>query len=231
MHGKRQMSAALLYRPALLLSALLLATTAAAAPPLPATATGQAKAVLTRQKPQENGEKETVRIGGQEFEVPPQWQGLRIEEKPPARKELAAVPRSLAKNHGLIFLRRDARDALVAMAAEAGKEGVALTIDSGYRSIRYQKKIIARQLAQGKTFSRITRFVAPPGYSEHRTGTAVDFTPSNWRFAATPQYHWLTAHAASYGFTETYPENGHRHPWEPWHWRYRPVGHHSATAR
>ncbi len=227
------MNIPLLHRPALFFLLALLAAPAMAACPAPTARTGKPAAQAQEQQgqQQESGEKETVRIGEREFEVPPQWQGLRIRETPPTQAELAAVPRGLAKNHGLIFLRRDARDALVAMAAEAEKAGIALEIDSGYRSSGYQKKIIARQLARGRSFARITRFVAPPGYSEHRTGTAVDFTPSNWRFASTPQYHWLAEHAAHFGFTETYPENDHRHPWEPWHWRYRPVDQPAPRAR
>ncbi len=221
MRGTRTPTSGRIRRPALLPLLLLLL---AASLPAPASQ-AQEHGTGMEQVPQPDVERETVRIGGREFEVPAQWRGLRIREKPPGLAELAPVPRRLAKDHGLIYLRRDARDALVAMAAAAEKEGIELKIDSGYRSSQYQKTIIARQLARGKTFADITRFVAPPGYSEHRTGTAVDFSPSNWRFASTPQYRWLTGHAAGFGFSETYPENGHRHPWEPWHWRFRQMGH------
>ncbi len=173
------------------------------------------------QSRQEEKKTEVVQIGDQTFAVPRQWQGEKIRQPAATRSELAPLPRSLAKNGGLIYLRRDARDALRAMARRAEADSVHLLVDSGFRSSRYQKRIIARQLEQGKKFSEITRFVAPPGYSEHLTGTAVDFSPSNWRFASTPQYQWLSLHAAEFGFTETYPKNDPRHPWEPWHWRYR----------
>jgi len=76
-------------------------------------------------------------------------------------------------------------------------------------------------MAAGRTWDDLVRYVAPPGYSEHMLGIAVDLYPSNWRFAATPAYAWLKEHAAEYHFVESYPEfNLESFPWEAWHWKY-----------
>ena len=80
-------------------------------------------------------------------------------------------------------------------------------------------------LAEGRTFDDIVRYVAPPGYSQHMFGTAVDFYPSNWRFAETPQYSWLQENAHMFDFEQTYPEyNKLKMPWEAWHWNYTGSG-------
>ncbi len=165
---------------------------------------------------------ETVTIDGIKYPVPPAWQGHKIEGPswipvPP----LVPVPRNLVKNDGELYLLPEARDAFVAMAGTAKLDGINLVIDSAYRSVHYQRKVYQRQLQAGKTFAEIARYVAPPGYSEHMLGLAMDFSPSDWRFAKTPAYGWLKLHAAHFGFRETYPESRPDHqPWEPSHWRY-----------
>jgi D-alanyl-D-alanine carboxypeptidase len=131
------------------------------------------------------------------------------------------VPRELVENRGEIYLLPEAKDALRTMAAEAARDGIQLRIDSGYRSASYQRKVYQRMMAKGKTFLEAARYVAPPGYSEHMLGLAVDFVPSDWRFVKTAAYGWLKQHAAEFGFRETYPEFRPNHqPWEPSHWRY-----------
>jgi D-alanyl-D-alanine carboxypeptidase len=76
-------------------------------------------------------------------------------------------------------------------------------------------------LSEGREFDDIVRYVAPPGYSEHMLGTAVDFSPSNWRFADTDQHRWLLENAHRFGFENTYPEISETNmPWEAWHWNH-----------
>jgi D-alanyl-D-alanine carboxypeptidase len=169
------------------------------------------------------GGDETVRINGIEYPVPPPWAGHRFDAPswlpvPP----LVMVPRDLVVNRGEIYLLPEARDALTAMAAQAARDGIELRIDSGYRSAAYQRKVYIRLMEEkNKSFAEAARYVAPPGYSEHMLGLAVDFAPSDWRFVKTPAYGWLKQHAAAFGFRETYPESRPNHqPWEPSHWRY-----------
>ncbi len=166
---------------------------------------------------------EKVRIGSEEYVVPPLWQGKKIEPLADISSSLSLVSPQFVKNNGKIYLHTDTRDAFVLMAEQAEEDGIHLLIDSGYRSVWYQKKIFKRQMEKGKSFAEIARFVAPPGYSEHVLGRAADFSPSNWRFADTDAYRWLGENAGNYGFVETYPENNpNGEPWEASHWCYHP---------
>ena len=65
---------------------------------------------------------------------------------------------------------------------------------------------------------------APPGFSEHHTGRAVDLsTPGSpeleIEFDQTPAYAWLTKRAAEFGTYLSYPVGNPRgYHYEPWHW-------------
>ena len=114
-----------------------------------------------------------------------------------------------------------------AMRAAAEPSGVSLRLVSGFRSVDYQQQIWARKLAAGQTVEQILRVSAPPGYSEHHTGRAVDVTAPGCRalteeFEGTPAFAWLAAHAGEFGFSMTYPR-GNRYGvvYEPWHWAVR----------
>ena len=129
-----------------------------------------------------------------------------------------------------------AAEALKKMVDAAGKEGLNLNLQSGYRSHELQKKLhdlYSEQ--QGR--AEVDTYSARPGYSEHQTGLAVDVggtsNPNcNVRqcFAGTPEAAWLNANAYKYGFIVRYPQGkqevtGYEH--EPWHLRY--VGIYLAT--
>ena len=164
---------------------------------------------------------ELVVINGVSYPVPPPWYGNRVEAKALTVPPLKKIPERFSANNSRLFLLDEACLAFVKMAEQAEKEGILLQVDSSYRSSWYQKKIFIRMLEEGREFSDIIRYVAPPGYSEHALGTVVDFTPSNWRFAGTPAYTWLQKNANMYGFFETLPQYPQRKtPWEAWHWRY-----------
>jgi len=167
---------------------------------------------------------ETVTIDSQEYIVPDSWQGHRIDAPSLSSPPLVLVPSEFVHNNGQIFLLQQARDAFQKMAESAREDGIALVIDSGYRSAWDHKKIYKRLMAKGKSFAEVARYVAPPGYSEHMLGLAVDFVPSNWRFADAPAYLWLKEHGNRFGFSESYPEiSSDNRPWEPSHWRYHPT--------
>jgi len=167
----------------------------------------------------ENPAPEQVELNGVVYDVPPPWRGNRIEEAAdPA--ELVKVPSELTGELG-IYVTPETRDAVVAMAAAAGADGVALQVDSGFRSDGFQKRVLEGLLADGRPFLNAVRWTAPPGYSEHVTGRALDFVPSDADFKDTPAYQWLRQHAADFCFTESYPlGNAGGFDWEPWHWRY-----------
>lgn len=165
---------------------------------------------------------ETVVIDLVIYPVPSPWKGKKIIIPPDTVANLQKIPLELTLNQTEIYLRREMIEPLKAMAAAAKEEGVSLLVDSGYRSVRYQRTIYRQFLEKRRNFKDIARYIAPPGYSEHVLGTVVDFVPSSHGFAKTATYHWLKQHAAGFGFYEALPRHSReKKPWEPWHWKYR----------
>ena len=162
---------------------------------------------------------EQVELNGVVYDVPPPWRSNRIAETADPTA-LARVPVEMTGEFG-IYVTPETRDAVVAMAAAARGQGIRLEVDSGFRSYAFQKRILENLLAKGRPFLNAIRWTAPPGYSEHITGRAVDFVPSDADFKDAPAYQWLRKHAADFCFTESYPPgNAGGFEWEPWHWRY-----------
>lgn len=120
----------------------------------------------------------------------------------------------------------EAGDAWARMRAAASNAGVDLQLISAFRSMNYQTSIIRKKIEEGHSMRKILRVSAPPGYSEHHGGRAVDITTHGCRpleesFAETRAYRWLQANARFFGFRESYPRNNrHQIAWEPWHWFY-----------
>ena len=123
-------------------------------------------------------------------------------------------------------LMPEAADAWARMKAAATNAGVDFQLVSAYRSFAYQANILKKKLDEGQSLKRILRVSAPPGYSEHHSGRAIDLTthgckPLEEDFAKTRAYNWLRANARFFGFRESYPKNNrHQLAWEPWHWFY-----------
>lgn len=175
----------------------------------------------TPEQPLKSPPVECIRIDGTHYPIPSPWIGNRIVAPFLPMKAFRQIPVDHTKDRSQLYVITDAHKALVKMLNAAKEDGILLRIESGYRSIGYQKKIFARMMNEGREFADIIRYVAPPGYSEHALGTAVDFYPSNWEFARLPAYTWLQEHASRFGFTETYPANNSRNfPWESWHWTF-----------
>lgn len=166
---------------------------------------------------------EVIKIDGIEYPVPERWCGKKLEKSELAdTKKFAKVPKELSSDTSKIYVTLETKKALVKMAESAGKKGINLIVDSGFRSVWYQREIIRRRMIQGEKYEKLITFVAPPGYSEHHTGRAVDFVPSEACFAYTSTYKWLKENAAEFGFFETYPEDSTGvTPWESWHWVYK----------
>ncbi|MEJ2057501.1 MAG: M15 family metallopeptidase [Desulfofustis sp.] len=164
---------------------------------------------------------ETVIIGSKRFQVPEPWAGNRLFPTARNLDELKQIPEDSTYKHSELFILAEAYEPLLNMLQQARLDGIELTVESAYRSIHYQTRIFLRMLEQGRSFEDIIRYVAPPGYSQHMLGTAMDFSPSNWEFAETEQYRWLQENGPRFGFEETYSEyNRYNMPWEAWHWNY-----------
>jgi len=125
------------------------------------------------------------------------------------------------RNHLLVPLAAEAWHCLNAAALV---DGINLFIVSAFRSIDRQAEIVRRKIEAGMAVENILTVCAPPGFSEHHTGRAIDLSTLDCRaleveFDQTTAYAWLTEHAAEFGYYLSYPINN---PWgyqyEPWHW-------------
>ena len=120
------------------------------------------------------------------------------------------------------------------LKAAALAEGVSLFIFSAFRSIDRQTEIVRRKLEAGASMEEALTVCAPPGFSEHHTGRAVDVsTPGSpvlrVEFEQTPAFAWLGARAAEFGYHLTYPAgNRSGYQYEPWHWCFNDATHHST---
>jgi len=110
------------------------------------------------------------------------------------------------------------------MKSAASKVKVELYLVSAFRSFDRQCEILRAKLAAGQALEEILGVSAPPGYSEHHTGRAVDIgaspdDPLDEAFERTEAYHWLVANAARFGYALSYPpQNPYGFRYEPWHW-------------
>lgn len=110
------------------------------------------------------------------------------------------------------------------MKAAAAAEGVVLRLISAFRSIDRQVEILREKLAEGQTVDEILAASAPPGYSEHHTGRAIDIdtdgaAPLEIDFERTPAFAWLSKNAGRFGFVLSFPAgNRYGYQYEPWHW-------------
>ena len=115
------------------------------------------------------------------------------------------------------------------LKAAALGDSVSLFIVSAFRSIDRQTEIVRRKLEAGVPIEDILTVCAPPGFSEHHTGCAVDLSAPGSRlleveFEQTPAFVWLRAHAADFGYYLSYPiGNPSGYQYEPWHWCFNDV--------
>lgn len=122
------------------------------------------------------------------------------------------------------FLVPSAASAWRRLKAEALADGVDVFIISAFRSIERQAEIVRRKLEAGATIESILTICAPPGFSEHHTGCAVDVSTTGSRaleveFDHSVAYEWLSDRAADFGYYLSYPMgNELGYQYEPWHW-------------
>jgi hypothetical protein len=103
-----------------------------------------------------------------------------------------AGPLVYRQGHGM---RPDVGAAFDRMAATAAQAGIALIVNSAFRSDAEQAALFAAHPDP--------TWVAPPGHSLHRCATELDLGPET-------AYGWLAVNAGRFGFLQ-------RYSWEPWH--------------
>jgi D-alanyl-D-alanine carboxypeptidase len=140
-----------------------------------------------------------------------------------------AEPADLVTLASGLTLHRDAASALEEMQRDALFDGIDLRVVSAYRSIDLQKQIFfGVKSERNQSAAERARVSAPPGFSEHSTGYAVDLgdgdqpaTHLSTAFETTRAFAWLKANANRYHFTLSFPEqNSQGVSYEPWHWRF-----------
>jgi hypothetical protein len=97
------------------------------------------------------------------------------------------------QGHGI---RPDVAAAFDRMSAAATAAGLALIVNSAFRSDAEQAALFAAHPDP--------TWVAPPGHSLHRCATELDLGPES-------AYGWLAANASRFGFVQ-------RYSWEAWHY-------------
>ena len=108
---------------------------------------------------------------------------------------------------GVANLDSDLREALRKAATDAAHDGVELYITSGWRSAKYQEKLLDEAISKYGSKENAARWVGTPTTSAHVSGNAVDIGRSDG--AA-----WLARHGATYGLCQIYRN-------EPWHYELR----------
>jgi len=130
---------------------------------------------------------------------------------------------------GRIKLRERAAQRYNEMVADAKAQRINLVALSGFRAISEQEYLFFDVKEQrNQVASQRAEVSAPPGYSEHHTGYAVDIgdgyypdTHLQESFENTPAYQWLKANAPRYSFELSFPrDNLQGISYEPWHWRF-----------
>jgi LAS superfamily LD-carboxypeptidase LdcB len=99
-----------------------------------------------------------------------------------------------------------AAQAFATMREAAARDGVALVVESAFRTME-QQTLLWVSYQRGER----SDVVGPPGYSNHQSGEAVDVTTARGTNAA---FDWLTRNAHLYSFRRTVAS-------EPWHWEFR----------
>lgn len=106
-------------------------------------------------------------------------------------------------------LDSDLLSALRRAASDAAAQGIALYINSGWRSSEYQQQLLDEAIASYGSVEEASRWVASPTTSAHVSGDAVDIGPPEG--AA-----WLSEFGAAYGLCQIYSN-------EAWHFELRPA--------
>ena len=128
-----------------------------------------------------------------------------------------------------IYVHKEIYENFKEMQFMAAQRGVSLQLLSGYRSIDLQRDIFYENKSiRNQTAVERSMVSAPPGYSEHSTGYAIDVGDGNYpdthfevEFEQTPAFKWMKRFAPKYHFVLSFPPNNKQGvAYEPWHWRF-----------
>ena len=120
---------------------------------------------------------------------------------------------------------------LIDMYNSALDDNITLKINNAYRSKKEQTKMFNDKMqsyindgySKEKAYNQTILTVQKPGYSEHETGLAIDFSNEGHYDENEKMWEWLKNNAYKYGFILRYPYNKYeitKIDYEPWHYRY-----------
>lgn len=184
-------------------------------------ASSQAEAVASAVSPLREGLRAS--LGNLGIQFPDTLLGHRPYEEAP-ETTLASITAD-----GSVKMREAAAKQFLNMSEAARRDGVYLVPLSGFRSVEYQKYLFfGIKAEEGQVPRERAELSAPPGYSEHHTGYAVDIGDADRseadvqpEFEQTKAFRWLQRNAARYNFELSFPEdNIYGVGYEPWHWRF-----------
>lgn len=120
-------------------------------------------------------------------------------------------------------------DMLLDFYTATGKNTI--MINAGHRTVEYQQELYQSDLE--KNGSDSSSLVAKPGFSEHHTGLAVDFTvyedgKYDQSKLGKDEYVWIDENCYKYGLINRYPADKVSLTMidnEPWHFRYVGIPH------
>ena len=209
-------------------------------PELPAESIAQAASTLPDtpvQQPAENGAQQSVLTAAQAQALLDDPRMILVNRAHPITEDYPVETKECGSATAINkTLQTEAANAFLSMQAAAAKDGVDVRMQSGYRSVSYQKKLYNdktqyyrnKGLSEAAAREKAAAIVNPPGCSEHNCGLAADLnspehTTLDTGFADTAAFRWLCENAEQYGFILRYPKEAESVTgitYEPWHWRY-----------
>lgn len=150
--------------------------------------------------------------------IPPNFPGINLKLQ---RYPLNLT--SISQGNSKFLMTEKTSAAWLKMRESAKTDGITIHIKWAYRSIEDQAFLIKKHLSWGANINELITWIAPPGYSEHHSGRALDINArsGNDSFEDTDEFRWLSENAKNYGFTMSFPENNkYGMIYEPWHWYY-----------
>lgn len=115
------------------------------------------------------------------------------------------VTNSSTQKNGHAVINSRASGAVLAMVTAAKQAGVNMSADNTFRTMSEQEVLWDR-------YGHDRNRVAPPGYSNHQMGLAIDFNDAGSGAApgSGPTWTWLDKNAGNFGYKN--------YPAEAWHW-------------
>lgn len=114
-------------------------------------------------------------------------------------------------------IARSTVEPFAALVTAAMRDGILLTLNSGFRSYPEQKYLYDGFVHGLPGFNK----AAKPGFSNHQNGIAFDISVPGGD--GNPTYEWLKLNATTFGFVRTVNK-------EPWHWEFDESKAHVALA-